>query len=134
MARGMSMEEFRAGLASEATKENEELKAKILKMEKDHKEEIKKLQEDLENYKNYFKSLTNRCFAQTNGLICINCTINECKYSMAPEIERAVEYMSKHKLPRNMETAKKLDELMIKWWKERVFGKGKETNEKEQKS
>jgi len=31
MARGMSMEEFRAGLSSEATKENEELKKQIKK-------------------------------------------------------------------------------------------------------
>lgn len=123
MARGMSMEEFRAGLASEATKENEELKLKIKKMEKAHSEEVKELREELDDYKEKFKFLTNRCFAQTQGVICINCMIKECKFSYAPEMERAAEYMDKHKLPRNEETIKKLGELMFEWWKERVFEK-----------
>lgn len=127
MAKGMSMEEFRAGLASEATKENDELKTKIQKMDKTHRQIVKELNEEIEKYKKYFNSLTNRCFAQTHGVICSNCMIEECKYSMQPEMERAAEYMSKHGLPRNNETLKKLSELMNEWWKERIFGKGKGT-------
>jgi len=123
------MEEFRAGLSSEATKENEELKKQIKKMEQDNKKVIEELDEEIKLYKGYFKSLTNRCFAQTNGLICMNCMIPECKYHMGPEIERAAEYMSKHHLPRNKETLKKMNELMNKWWKERVFGKDKSSEE-----
>lgn len=85
MAKGMSMEQFRAALASDATVENEKLKENIKKLEaqiKDLLENKKDLEDELSEYKDYCRALGNRCFVQTHGVLCLNCDI-PCPHSIS---------------------------------------------------
>ena len=62
MAKGMSLEEFRSALSSDATIENERLKTELEELRKSSSSKIKDLQSDLEQYKEWHKQLCNRCF------------------------------------------------------------------------
>lgn len=66
MAKGMSLEEFRNALSSDATVENENLKSELDKLKRGSSDEIEKLYNDLEQYKEWHKQLCNRCFVQTH--------------------------------------------------------------------
>lgn len=114
MAKGMSMEEFRDALASDAREENEKLKADIemIKLNSDNK--IKEMQEEIDQYKDWTIKLANRCFVQTRGLICIYCEIKICPYAYTEEeMHTVAKYMAKHKMPRNEETANKINKMLI---------------------
>lgn len=73
----MKLEELRAALASEKTKENEELKKelKCVKLAydgktKEHTEKIAALISDC-------RALSNRCWALTGGSMCIFCRLSK---------------------------------------------------------
>lgn len=82
MAKGMSMEEFREGLASEARIENEQLKDELASLKKTTTEQISDLTEELDTYKEWCRVLSNRCMAQTSGLLCISCDVSCCRYAL----------------------------------------------------
>lgn len=100
MARGMSLDDFKNALSSDATKENEELKKENLKLRNKlkciQKNEIPKLNESIESYKNHCKALGNRCFIFTGGTFCNHCMVDCCEHSITgADMEAVAEYMMK---------------------------------------
>lgn len=85
MAKGMSMEEFREGLASEARIENEKLKEELDSLKKSTTEQISNLTDELDTYKEWCRVLSNRCMVQTSGLLCISCGISCCQYTLTSD-------------------------------------------------
>lgn len=119
--KGMTMEEFRAGLASEARDENVKLKEELSKLKKNFSEYKKEKEEEIKELQNHVRVLQNRCYATTQGVLCGHCGIEECPYGFTAEDEAAaVEYMTKNKLPRNDETLKKVGEFINKRRQERI--------------
>ena len=113
MAKGMSLEEFRNALSSDATVENENLKMEFGKLKKSSSDKIEKLQSDLEQYKEWHKQLCNRCFVQTQGILCISCEI-ECEHAYTyDDLEAVSRYMRKNNLQRTPETYKKANDFLI---------------------
>lgn len=119
MAKGMSMEEFRAGLASEATKENEKLREEISNLKaaiKKKNKEISSLQEELKEVKHSCECLGNRCFVFSRGLMCTYCGCGDlCPHGLtSEEYEAIAEFMKKNHLPRNDESREKVNEFIVK--------------------
>lgn len=113
MGKGMSLEEFRTALSSDATIENEKLKAELKEQKEKFEEEIEKLKNENEQYEQWCKQLGNRCFVQTGGAICMSCDVRCCKYAFTEEDRDAgVRYMLKNKLPRTAETYEKVMKFM----------------------
>ena len=102
MAKGMSMEEFRQALSSDAREENEKLKKELEELKKSSSKEINDLKEDLELHKKWVKNLGNRCYVITGGNMCEFCMVECCKYYKERQIKLNImaEYMAEHKLPR----------------------------------
>lgn len=118
MAKGMSMEEFRAGLASEATKENEKLKEEISKLKatiKEKNKEISSLQKDLKEVKHNCECLENRCFVFSRGLMCTYCGCGElCPHGLTGEEYHVIaKFMKENNLPRNDESREKVNEFIV---------------------
>lgn len=103
MAKGMSLEEFRSALSSDATIENERLKTELEELRKSSSSKIKDLQSDLEQYKKWHKQLCNRCFVQTKGILCISCGM-ECEHAYTytyDDLEAVTHYMRKKQVAKN---------------------------------
>ena len=114
MAKGMSLEEFRNALSSDATVENENLKTELDKLKRSSSDKIEKLHNDLEQYKEWHKQLCNRCFVQTRGVLCISCGI-ECEHAYTfDDLEAATRYMRKNNLKRTPETLQKVNDFLMK--------------------
>lgn len=112
MAKGMSLEEFRDALSSDATIENDRLKIELSELKKSTSEKIKDLENEIEQYKEWHRQLCNRCFVQTRGIICISCGI-ECEHGYTyDDIEGASRYMRKNKLLRTPETYQKVNDFL----------------------
>lgn len=112
MGKGMSLEEFRNALSSDATIENENLKTELEKLKKSSSDKVEKLQNDLEQYKDWHKQLCNRCFVQTQGILCISCGI-ECEHAYTyDDLEAVSRYMRKNNLPRTPETYQKANDFL----------------------
>lgn len=104
MSKGMSMEEFRNALSSEATVENEKLKETISKLEEENtslKSNINELNETIKNQEADINILSNRCMVQTKGLLCLFCKINQCQFHLTiDDYEKISEYTRKNNLHR----------------------------------
>lgn len=97
MAKGMSMEEFRASLESDARNENERLKIEIAALKEKTSKEIEDLKNDLEKHKEWCRSLGNRCFMYTSGLTCHYCAVSCCRYALTDaDWEQIRAYMRKN--------------------------------------
>ena len=121
MARGMSLDEFKEALSSEARDENEKLKKELEELKAESSKKIAELEEEILDLKKQCNSLGNRCFVTTKGLICMNCNVTQCKYAFTGEdYSAAAEYMTKHRMHRNAETAEQMYEFMRKRRDERV--------------
>ena len=97
MAKGMSMEEFRKSLESEARNENECLKIEIAALKEKTSKEITDLKNELEKHKEWCRGLGNRCFMYTNGLTCQYCTVSCCRYALTDaDWEQIRAYMKKN--------------------------------------
>lgn len=113
MGKGMSLEEFRTVLSSDATIENEKLKAELKTLKEKSETEIAELKEKSEQYKQWCKQLGRRCFVQTCGAMCMNCGVECCDYALTWEDWEAItKYMQKNKLPRTTETYEKVIKFM----------------------
>ena len=109
MAKGMSLEEFKAALSSDATIENEKLKTELQELKKKSEAEITELKEKSEQY----EQLVRRCFVQTRGVMCMNCGVECCDYALTWEDwEAIISYMQKNKMPRTPETHEKVIKFM----------------------
>lgn len=119
--KGMTMEEFRAGLASEARDENVTLKKDLEKVNKDFSKYKKEKEEEIKLLQKHVKALQNRCYVLTQSSMCAHCGIDDCPYGFTAEDEMAAaEYMVQNKLPRNEETLKKVGEFIAKRREERI--------------
>lgn len=113
MGKGMSLEEFRTALSSDATIENEKLKAELKTLKEKSETEIAELKEKSEQYEQWCKQLGRRCFVQTCGAMCMNCDVECCDYALTWEDwETIIKYMQKNKLPRTTETYEKVIKFM----------------------
>ena len=109
MGKGMSLEEFRTALSSDATIENEKLKAELKTLKEKSETEIAELKEKNEQYEQWCKQLGRRCFVHTCGAVCMNCGVECCDYALTWEDWEAItKYMQKNKLPRTTETYEKV--------------------------
>lgn len=125
MAKGMSMEEFRQALSSDAREENEKLKKELEELKKSSSNEINELKEDLELHKKWCDALVNRCYALTCGNMCEFCGIEYCKYYKEREIKLNImaEYMAEHKLPKNKKSYLLAEQYAIKKMQEMNIGR-----------
>lgn len=109
----MSLEQFRDALSSDATIENEKLKTELEELKKKSETEITELKEKNKQYEQWCKQLGRRCFAQTAGTMCANCSIECCDYTLTfDDYEAITEYMRKNKLHRTPETYEKVSKLI----------------------
>ena len=111
MAKGMSMEEFRQALSSDAREENEKLKKELEELKASSSKEIHELKDELELHKKWCNALCNRCYVSTTGAFCEFCTIESCKYYKEKQIKLNLmaEYIAERKLPRNEDSYKKAE-------------------------
>lgn len=109
MGKGMSLEEFKAALSSDATVENEKLKAELNELKEKSEAEITELREEIKQYKQWCRQLGERCFVQTGGVMCVSCDVECCDFALTSEDWEAVaKYTQKNKLPRTPETYEKV--------------------------
>ena len=113
MAKGMSLEEFKVALSSDATVENEKLKTELQELKKKSEAEITELKEKSEQYEQWCKQLGRRCFVQCGGVMCVSCGVECCDYALTWEDwEAIISYMQKNKMPRTPETYEKVIKFM----------------------
>lgn len=109
MGKGMSLEEFRTALSSDATIENEKLKTELKTLKEKSETEIAELKEKSEQYEQWCKQLGKRCFVQTCGIMCVSCNVECCDYALTQDDWDAItRYMQKNKLSRTPETYEKV--------------------------
>ena len=110
----MSMEEFRNALSSEARDENEKLKEEIKSSKEKYDKNIKEISEEMKQYKDWCIKLANRCFVHIQGMICTYCTVSICPYAYTKEeMNKVFEYMERNKMPRNEETERKINKMLV---------------------
>lgn len=83
----MNLEELRKAMASDATKENKELKDQLAKMKKklaEVKNDMYDMQHKVSRLEDDCRALCNRCYVMTKGLCCVYCRLNEyrCDHSL----------------------------------------------------
>ena len=114
MGKGMSFEDFKSALSSDATIENEKLKRLLNELKTKSETEIAELKEENEQYKKWCKSLGNRCFAQARGLLCISCNVECCDFFLTSEDwDMIQEYMNKNLLQRTPDTYEKISQFVV---------------------
>lgn len=126
-SRGMSLEEFREELASDATIENEKLKEEIRKLKKelkaareDRRESAERKNQEIDGLREDLKFLINRCYALTRGGMCVFCGIHRCEHCLKPgEAQRAANECNNGRLPMDDEGKEK---LMLYIMEKRVEG------------
>lgn len=124
MSKGMSLDEFKNALASDATIENEKLKEELETTKSKADEKIKDLENELTEYKEWCRQLSNRCYAQTGGALCMSCGIHCCDHAFTEaDYEAAVKYMTRNKMPRNTDTYVKVAQFMQDRRKNREIGR-----------
>ena len=102
MAKGMSMEEFKNALSSEARIENEELKKKLAKIEEEKDKEISDLKEALSKAEHEKNVLCGRCFVNNKGVLCLNCIISDCEFGYTDdEIIKTIDLFKKKGVIKN---------------------------------
>ena len=72
----MNLEEFRKALSSDATEENAQLKRQLSDLQTEYHEKLSKLKNENDSLKESCRALCNRCFAFTNGVMCIFCGLD----------------------------------------------------------
>lgn len=80
----MNLNEFREAMASDATKENEELKKEIESLKKKYHKDTEYLYSCCIAQLEELKALANRCWALTHGTMCCFCRLDafKCPHSM----------------------------------------------------
>lgn len=78
----MNLNELREAMASDATKENEELKRQLKSLQKKYDRETSDLYDKIAALKSDCRALGNRCFAMTQGSMCMFCNLStmECPH------------------------------------------------------
>jgi hypothetical protein len=81
----MNLNELREAMASDATKENEELRREIASLKKRYHKDTTYLRSYCNAQLEDLKALANRCWALTHGAMCCFCGLNvfKCPHSMS---------------------------------------------------
>ena len=81
----MNLDEFRKTMESDATVENERLKRDLADVEKSYREMSEEYTDRIQRLNSDCRALANRCFALTNGELCVFCELSYycCKYAMS---------------------------------------------------
>lgn len=80
----MNLNELREAMASDATKENEELKRDLASITKRYHKDMEHLRNCCKAQLEDMRVLTNRCWVLSGGVMCIFCELNtyRCPHSM----------------------------------------------------
>lgn len=80
----MNLNELREAMASDATKENEELKLELASLKKKYRKDTEHLRSCCNAQLEDLKALANRCRVLSGGGLCIFCELNtyRCPHSM----------------------------------------------------
>lgn len=81
----MNLDEFRKAMESDATIENERLKRDLADVEKRYREMSEEYTDRIQRLNNDCRALANRCFALTQGTMCVFCELSDyhCKHTMS---------------------------------------------------
>lgn len=81
----MNLDEFRKAMESDATVENERLKRDLADVEKRYREMSKEYTASIQRLNSDCRALANRCFALTQGTMCVFCELSDyrCKHAMS---------------------------------------------------
>ena len=79
----MNLDEFRKAMESDATVENERLKRDLADVEKRYHEMFAEYTDRIQRLNSDCRALANRCFALTQGTMCVFCELSDyrCKYA-----------------------------------------------------
>lgn len=122
MSKGMSMEEYREALSSEARTENEQLKKELSELKEKYTNEVQDLKNENIQLQSTVNALYNRCFAMTKGSLCAFCHFDECKY--APTIDDLMKldnYMKKNNIKKAEKEVKSIQNFLDKCRNERIL-------------
>lgn len=80
----MNLNELREAMASDATKENAELKKRLKSLQKKYDRDTRNLREEVKALREDCRALGNRCFVFTQGGMCMFCQLRsaECRHMM----------------------------------------------------
>ena len=73
----MNLDEFRKAMESDATVENERLKRDIAEVEKRYHEMSEEYTDRIKRLNGDCRALANRCFALTQGAMCVFCDLSD---------------------------------------------------------
>ena len=81
----MNLDEFRKAMESDATVENERLKRNLVDAEKRYREMSEEYTARIQRLNSDCRALANRCFALTQGTMCVFCELSDyrCKHAMS---------------------------------------------------
>lgn len=122
MGKGMSMEEYREALSSEARIENEQLKKELSKLKERYLNEVQDLKNENTQLQSTVNALYNRCFVMTKGTLCAFCHFDDCEYT--PTIDDLMKldiYMKKHNIKRDEKGVKSIQNFLNKCRNERIL-------------
>ena len=73
----MNLDEFRKAMESDATVENERLKRDLAECEKRYHEMSEEYTDRIQRLNSDCRALANRCFALTQGAMCVFCDLSD---------------------------------------------------------
>ena len=81
----MNLDEFRKAMESDATIEHERLKRDLANVEKSYREMSEEYTARIQKLNSDCRALANRCFALTQGTMCVFCELSDyrCEYAMS---------------------------------------------------
>ena len=81
----MNLDKFRKAMESDATVENERLKRDLAEVEKRYHEMFEDYITRIQKLNSDCQALANRCFALTQGTMCVFCELSDycCKHAMS---------------------------------------------------
>lgn len=81
----MNLDEFRKAMESDATVENERLKRELADVKKRYREMSEYYMTRIQKLNSDCRALANRCFALTQGTMCVFCELSDyhCKHTMS---------------------------------------------------
>ena len=95
----MNLDKFRKAMESDATVENERLKRDLADVKKSYREMSEYYVARIQKLNSDCRALANRCFALTQGTMCVFCELSEycCEHAMSidDKIKAAKKLMEK---------------------------------------
>lgn len=91
----MNLDELREAMASDATKENEELKRELASLKKRYHKDTEYLRSCCNAQLEDIKTLANRCWALTHGTMCCFCGLDVFKCPHAMNYKQKIEVAKK---------------------------------------